>query len=219
MNAPVILKKYGNRRLYDARRSGYVTLAEVEEMVQRGDDVQVIDAKSGEDITKSVLVQIILEAEGSREALPVAFLKQVVRLGNSPLREGFARALGSFLDGFADMQRQTQQSVMEAQRDLGAQMQKWALGMQPFSLFANPFAAFAPPPPPRAEAPPSAPRDDEELRRLRDELAETQSLVRELLKEQVRAREEAAEAPKPPKRAARKKANGAARPARRSSDP
>lgn len=179
MKAPVILKKYGNRRLYDTRRSGYVTLAEVEELLQAGDDVQIIDAKTNDDLTKSVLVQIILEREETREALPTAFLKQVVRLGNSPLKETFSRQLGGFLQGFVDAQR----SFVQAQRELGEQMTKMA-PYNPFSMLTNPFAAFSPPPTRSApvEAPPVPPRDDGELRDLREQLHETQVLVRQLLK-------------------------------------
>lgn len=177
MKAPVILKKYGNRRLYDTRRSGYVTLAEVEALLQSGDDVQVIDAKTNEDLTKSVLVQIILEREETREALPTAFLKQVVRLGSSPLKESFSRQLSGFLQGFVDAQR----GFVQAQRELGEQMSKMA-PYGPFAMLANPFAAFAPPPArPVVEEAPSA-RDDRELDDLKEQLQETQALVRQLLK-------------------------------------
>jgi polyhydroxyalkanoate synthesis repressor PhaR len=173
MAAPIILKKYGNRRLYDARRSGYVTLVEVEQMVQGGEDVQVIDAGSGEDLTKSVLVQIILEREESREALPRAFLEEVIRVGKSPLRDTFKRSVQGMVDGFVDAQR----SMFGAQQKMGAQMQErmqQQLASLPFAMLQNPFAAFAPAPA-RPEA--AAPRDDRELSQLRDELSETQSLV------------------------------------------
>ena len=70
-----VLKKYGNRRLYDTTASRYVTLVEVEAMVQRGVDIQVVDAKSGDDITKEVLVQLLLERDGARASLPTALLK------------------------------------------------------------------------------------------------------------------------------------------------
>lgn len=194
MKAPVILKKYGNRRLYDTRRSGYVTLAEVEELLQAGDDVQIIDAKTNDDLTKSVLVQIILEREETREALPTAFLKQVVRLGNSPLKETFSRQLGGFLQGFVDAQR----SFVQAQRELGEQMTKMA-PYNPFSMLTNPFAAFSPPPSRSAAVdtpPPAPPRDDGDLRDLREQLHETQALVRQLLKKS----EEGEPVADPPKR-------------------
>lgn len=209
MKAPVILKKYGNRRLYDTRRSGYVTLVEVEALLQSGDDVQIIDAKSNEDLTKSVLVQIILEREGTRDVLPDAFLKQVIRLGNSPLKETFTRQLGGFLQGFLDAQR----SFVQAQRELGEQMTK--MTPFPFSMLTNPFAAFAPPPARQAEPrePPAPRRDDEDIRDLRDQLQETQALVRQLLKKSQEG-EPVEEPPKARSSAARRAADEKRRRAR-----
>ena len=179
MKTPIILKKYGNRRLYDARKSGYATLAEVEGMVQSGENVQVIDAKSGEDLTKSVLVQIILEREESREALPTSFLKEVIRVGKTPLRENFKRNVQGMVDGFLDAQR----AMVDAQSKMGQQMTQ--MSPFPMGMLQNPFAAFAPPPQRDAARVPE--RDDAELKQLRDELSETQSLVRELITAQNRA--------------------------------
>jgi polyhydroxyalkanoate synthesis repressor PhaR len=213
---PIILKKYGNRRLYDSRKSGYVTLVEVEQMIADGEEVQVIDAKSGDDLTKSVLVQIILEREDSREALPTSFLKEVIRVGKTPMRDTFKRNLQGMLDGFLDAQR----AVIGAQSTLGQQMAQMAQ-MAP-SMLANPFAAFAPTPQ-RAPAPPPPAQNDQELRQLRQELSETQSLVRELITAQNRALataqepEPEAEEATPRPRTRRKKAASKARPRRKRS--
>lgn len=76
---PTIVKKYANRRLYDTGRSSYVTLDDLCEMVQEGHDFVVVDAKSGEDLTRSVLTQIIVEQESKGEnLLPVNFLRQLI---------------------------------------------------------------------------------------------------------------------------------------------
>ena len=167
---PVILKKYGNRRIYDARQSGYVTLEKVEAMVQQGEDVQVIDAKSGEDLTNQVLVQIILERASARDALPTSFLKQVVRLSNSPLKESFSRGLQGLVDSFVDAQR----SVLDAQRESMHRLPQMASNNPFLQLAMNPFQMFAPPPA-RPEPPPAVPRApdprEEELRLLREQLA------------------------------------------------
>src|SRR5207245_678456 len=104
-SGPIVLKKYGNRRIYDTSLSRYITLHEVEEMVQRGTDLQVLDAKTGEDLTKEILVQIILDKEGAREMLPTSFLKQVVKLSASPLKEAFSRTVQDSLDSFLSGQR------------------------------------------------------------------------------------------------------------------
>lgn len=77
---PTIIKKYANRRLYDTGRSSYVTLDDLCEMVQEGHDFVVQDAKSGDDLTRSVLTQIIVEQEsrGDQNLLPTNFLRQLI---------------------------------------------------------------------------------------------------------------------------------------------
>ncbi|QAY95888.1 polyhydroxyalkanoate synthesis repressor PhaR [Methylovirgula ligni] len=78
---PTTIKKYANRRLYNTGTSAYVTLEDLAEMVKRGEDFVVYDAKTGEEITRSVLTQIIFEQEGKngQSLLPVAFLRQLIR--------------------------------------------------------------------------------------------------------------------------------------------
>ncbi len=76
---PVIVKKYANRRLYNTESSSYITLDNLAEMVRENRDFVVFDAKSGEDITRSVLTQIIVEEEGKgRAMLPTNFLRQLI---------------------------------------------------------------------------------------------------------------------------------------------
>lgn len=81
----VIIKKYANRRLYNTRSSSYITLDDLAVMVREGVDFQVLDAKSGNDITHSILTQIIMEEEANGEhMLPVSFLRQLIGMyGNS----------------------------------------------------------------------------------------------------------------------------------------
>jgi polyhydroxyalkanoate synthesis repressor PhaR len=78
---PTTIKKYANRRLYDTGTSTYVTLEDLAAMVKRGEDFVVCDAKTGEDITRPVLTQIIFEQEGKdgQSLLPIAFLRQLIR--------------------------------------------------------------------------------------------------------------------------------------------
>ena len=77
----VIIKKYANRRLYDTSTSSYVTLDHLSELVRGGTDFVVVDAKSGDDLTRSVLTQIIFEQEnkGSKNVLPLGFLREVIK--------------------------------------------------------------------------------------------------------------------------------------------
>ena len=78
---PTTIKKYANRRLYNTASSAYVTLADLAKMVKSGEDFVVFDAKSNEDITRSVLTQIIFEQEGieGQSLLPTTFLRQLIR--------------------------------------------------------------------------------------------------------------------------------------------
>ena len=79
---PTVIKKYANRRLYHTGTSTYVTLDDLAAMVRQGEDFVVYDAKTGEDITRSVLTQIIFEQEnkdGSQNLLPITFLRQLIR--------------------------------------------------------------------------------------------------------------------------------------------
>src|ERR1700687_4083896 len=80
-NSPITIKKYANRRLYNTDTSTYITLEDLAAIVKKGDDFVVCDAKSGEDITRSVLTQIIFEQEGKngQSLLPIAFLRQLIR--------------------------------------------------------------------------------------------------------------------------------------------
>jgi polyhydroxyalkanoate synthesis repressor PhaR len=206
----VVLKKYGNRRLYDTTASRYVTLVEVEAMVQRGVDIQVVDAKSGDDITKEVLVQLLLERDGARASLPTGLLKQAVRLANSPLKDGLVKAMQEGLDTFMTSQR----AVVDAQRALTQQLQPWIPAPTP--ALWNPFPPPAPPgssspvaPASTAASPAVAPASSSpDVEALRAELGQTQALVRQLLeRELARGAAEAAASAEPvgPRRAARKK--------------
>ena len=80
-DAPTIVKKYANRRLYNTGTSAYVTLEDLAVMVKRGEDFVVFDARTGEEITRSVLAQIIFEQEGKggQSLLPISFLRQLIR--------------------------------------------------------------------------------------------------------------------------------------------
>lgn len=80
-NSPITIKKYANRRLYNTDTSAYITLEDLAAIVKKGDDFVVYDAKSGDDITRSVLTQIIFEQEGKdgQSLLPITFLRQLIR--------------------------------------------------------------------------------------------------------------------------------------------
>ena len=83
----MLVKKYGNRRLYDTEESRYITLEELAGTVRQGKDVHVVDAKTGEDLTTATLAQIIIEGRGAGRLLPPALLVQLIRMGDDALAE------------------------------------------------------------------------------------------------------------------------------------
>jgi polyhydroxyalkanoate synthesis repressor PhaR len=106
-----VIKKYGNRRLYDTRRSRYVTLEEVLEVVAAGEEIKVVDAKTGEDLTKRVVTKIIFLEEERRnlDLLPLAFLRKLVQHRDDSLREFYQKYLALSLDVY----RSSQQRISE----------------------------------------------------------------------------------------------------------
>jgi polyhydroxyalkanoate synthesis repressor PhaR len=102
-----VLKKYPNRRLYDTRTSSYITLADVKEMVLAGESFEVRDAKSGEDLTRSILLQIILEEEaGGMPMFSAQMLAQIIRFYGHTLQGMMGSYLEQNLQAFVDMQKQ-----------------------------------------------------------------------------------------------------------------
>lgn len=104
---PVVVKKYANRRLYNTESSSYITLDSLAEMVRAGRDFVVYDAKTGEDITRSVLTQIIVEEEGKgRAMLPTGFLRQLIGFYGNSLQGLVPNYLEQAMASFASQQEQ-----------------------------------------------------------------------------------------------------------------
>ena len=105
--APVVIKKYANRRLYNTATSAYVTLDHLSQMVKDKTDFVVYDAKTGEDITRSVLTQIIVEEESKgQNMLPINFLRQLISLYGDNLQFLVPRYLEQSMESFAKNQEQ-----------------------------------------------------------------------------------------------------------------
>lgn len=102
---PIVIKKYANRRLYNTATSSYVTLDHLAQMVRDGVDFQVFDAKSGEDITRSVLTHIIVEEENKGEnMLPLGFLRQLISLYGDSVQAMVPGYLEQSMQAFAGNQ-------------------------------------------------------------------------------------------------------------------
>jgi polyhydroxyalkanoate synthesis repressor PhaR len=98
----VTIKKYANRRLYDTESSAYITLDRLAAMVREGREFEVVDAKTGEDITRQVLTQIIVdeEARGGETMLPINFLKQLIGLYGNSMQNIVPQYLEAAMDAF-----------------------------------------------------------------------------------------------------------------------
>jgi polyhydroxyalkanoate synthesis repressor PhaR len=108
----VIIKKYANRRLYNTASSSYITLEDLARMVRENVEFQVLDAKTGDDITHSILTQIIMdeEASGGQQMLPVSFLRQLIGMyGNS-----MQAMMPSYLEASMANFRENQSKIREA---------------------------------------------------------------------------------------------------------
>ncbi|MBB3764043.1 polyhydroxyalkanoate synthesis repressor PhaR [Sphingomicrobium lutaoense] len=101
----VVIKKYANRRLYDTESSAYITLDTLAKMIREGRDVEVIDAKSGEDITHQVMTQIIVDEEAAgANLLPVNFLKELIGLYGGSMQGAVPNYLEAAMDAFKKQQ-------------------------------------------------------------------------------------------------------------------
>lgn len=104
-----LIKKYPNRRLYDTRTSSYITLADVKELVLGNEEFQVVDAKSSDDLTRSILLQIILEEEaGGAPMFTSDLLAQMIRFYGNAMQGMMGKYLENNIKAFADMQQKLQ---------------------------------------------------------------------------------------------------------------
>jgi len=112
---PVVIKKYANRRLYNTGESKYVTLDDLSQMVREGADFVVLDAKTGEDITRSVLTQIIFEQESrGQNLLPVQFLRRLIRFYGDQMQGFLPPYLEMSMESFSKAQEQMRENMSRA---------------------------------------------------------------------------------------------------------
>ena len=129
MEHPVrLIKKYPNRRLYDTKTSSYITLADVKQMVLKNEDFQVLDAKTSEDLSRQILLQIILEEEsGGMPMFSSDLLSQMIRSYGSAMQGFMGSYLEKNLDGFQQMQKALQEQSQKLYGDNSKSSQEiWA---------------------------------------------------------------------------------------------
>ena len=108
----MVIKKYANRRLYNTGTSSYITLEHLAAMTRAGQDYQVFDAKSGDDITRSVLTQIVMEEEnGGQTMLPIPFLRQLIAMYGNSMQSMVPHYLEASMDAFAKNQAQFRETA------------------------------------------------------------------------------------------------------------
>ena len=178
---PVIIKKYANRRLYNTAASSYVTLEHLSEMVREGVDFVVQDAKSGEDITRSVLTQIIFEQESrGQNLLPVQFLRRLIRFYGDQMQGFLPPYLEMSMESFAkaqDKMRENMSRAFGASTPMAAFEEQAQRNMQMFQQALSMWTPFTPGAPgaPGAPAPgkpasSSEEEKDEQLTELRKQM-------------------------------------------------
>src|ERR1019366_2463737 len=140
---PVVIKKYANRRLYNTQTSSYVTLDHLAAMVKEGTEFEVQDARTGEDITRSVLTQIIFEEEAKGQSLlPIKFLRQLIRFYGDSLQSFVPGYLDMSMDGFTKNQGAMRDRIAEAMGG-GNQMVE-NLTRQNLAMFERAMQMFKP---------------------------------------------------------------------------
>jgi polyhydroxyalkanoate synthesis repressor PhaR len=160
----VTIKKYANRRLYDTESSTYITLDRLAQMVREGREFEVVDAKTGEDITRQVLTQIIVdeEARGST-MLPINFLKQLIGLYGNSMQNFVPQYLEAAMDSF--------QRNQSAVRDAFGGNVLADIAKRNMAMFEDASRAFA------GKAKPESKPNTTEVDQLRAELAALQAKV------------------------------------------
>ncbi len=187
--APITIKKYANRRLYNTATSSYVTLDHLCQMVKDGVDFVVFDAKSGEDITRSVLTQIIVEEEskGGQNLLPINFLRQLISFYGDNLQFLLPRYLEQSMDSFATNQEQMRKYLKDSLGGMFPFGRFEELGKQNMAFLEHAMQMWAPfkmSPAPKApgEAEKPAPAAGESLDALKAQMNALQQQLEQLAK-------------------------------------
>jgi polyhydroxyalkanoate synthesis repressor PhaR len=183
---PVVIKKYANRRLYNTADSCYVTLDHLSEMVRNGIDFVVRDAKTDEDLTRSVLTQIIFEQEnsGGQNLLPIQFLRRLIRFYGDQMESFLPAYLEISMESFAKGQEQLREQMSRTfggkspmtvfEEQARQNMAMFEQAMQMWSRFAK---GAAPPPAPKT---PSEPANEDAVAELRRQMEAMQRKLDQL---------------------------------------
>jgi polyhydroxyalkanoate synthesis repressor PhaR len=162
MSSPIVIKKYPNRRLYDTAKSRYINLEDIAAFIRDGKDVQVVDAQTGEDLTRVTLTQIIVDdAKQQPTGLPLELLKQLIVSSDQVGREFIMWYLKSAYEAYHAVQTKLQSGLTEMQ----------AAAMSPIGMMKNFIQSQV-----AGKSAPETPSDNsEELRALRERITELEA--------------------------------------------
>ena len=175
---PFIIKKYANRRLYNSQTSSHIVLGDLSRLVREGIDFQVLDAKTGADITHQILTQIIMEEEsqGAQQMLPISFLRQLISMYGNSMQALMPHYLEATMDNFRANQRKLQETwTSNMGPDAFAKMAE-----NNMKMFQAATSAFIPQPDAVARLVPASGiniDDVEEAERLRTEMVDIQRQI------------------------------------------
>jgi polyhydroxyalkanoate synthesis repressor PhaR len=194
-NKRLEIKKYANRRYYDATHSRHLTLDEIRALIQQGYDLRVVDARTSTDITAQVLTQIILELDTSKiDSLPVPLLLRIIRMNDQLVKDFIEKYFNQALQSFLEYQRRVEEQIRQSHGLPSALplVSAWTKAvLEPFSsaLGGRPTEPVAAP----------------EANRSREGVEELQKTVRDLQAQVAELSEQAHRRPKPNKRAQKKR--------------
>lgn len=162
--ATIVIKKYPNRRLYDTSASRYINLEDIGELIRKGKDVQVVDAQTGEDLTRVTLTQIIMDdAKQQPTGLPLELLRQLIMSSDQVGREFIMWYLKSAYEAYQNVQSKLHSGLSEVQ----------TAAMSPISMIKSFIQGQGP----ESHAPESRTDSSAELQQLRQRIAELEAQV------------------------------------------
>ena len=156
MQQTVVVKKYPNRRLYDTSAGRYVNLEELAGLIRKGTDIQVVDAKTGEDLTRVILTQIIVEDAKDRPTLPLELLRQLILASDRAGQEFIMWYLKSAFDAYQKVQDAVQSRLSDVR----------SAALSPLTMMKNLFSGSP------------SPEGPSELEQLRQRVAEMEARLR-----------------------------------------
>ncbi|MEZ5708911.1 MAG: polyhydroxyalkanoate synthesis repressor PhaR [Blastomonas sp.] len=172
---PIIIKKYANRRLYNTQTSSYITLDFLAKLTRDGKEFQVVDAKTGDDITHNILTQIIMEEEANgQQMLPVSFLRELISMYGNSMQSMIPHYLEASMEAF----RANQEKFRNAMEGSMANSPFAALARQNLAMFEAASSVFKPRKSGSGrDEQPSSGSSGEDIRDLKAQLAEMQKKI------------------------------------------